>query len=162
MCQGYVSIISGFLTQRTLPLIKNFSFVRNISYISILGNVCQNMCPFRLTALLPPLSVFVSCKKHAWICKIHRRLMDECYHYLLWLRSDSILLTDPYGQCEFSDGSGFFLIDNLMRSSSWQVDGVSLQPAQTRSVGACVQAFPIGAFRKNSRSVKIFTFSAHL
>ena len=72
------------------------------------------------------------------------------------------MLTDPYGPYEFPDGSGLFLIDNIMRGSSWQVDGVSLQPAQTRSAGTCVQASRIGAFRKNSRSVKIITFSAHL
>ena len=72
------------------------------------------------------------------------------------------MLTDPYEQCEIPDGSGLFLIDNQMGGSSWQVDGVSLQPAQTRSAGGCVRASPIGAFRKNSRSVKIITFSAHL
>ena len=76
--------------------------------------------------------------------------------------SDSIFLTDSYGQCEFPDASGCFLIDNLMRGSSLQVDGVSFQPAQPRSAGVSVQASLIGTFRKNSRSVKTITFSAHL
>ena len=70
------------------------------------------------------------------------------------------MLTDPYEQCEFPDGSGLFLIDNQMRGSSWQVDGVSFQAAQPRPAGAYVQASPIGAFRKNS--VKIITFFPHL
>ena len=59
------------------------------------------------------------------------------------------------------DASGCFLID-VMRGLSWQVDGVSLQHVQPRLAGACVQASPIGAFRKDARSVKTITFSTHL
>ena len=114
--------------------------------------------PFKTNGPLPALWVFVSYKKYVWICNIDRGLMNQYCHYLLWLRSDSIFLTDPYRQCEFPDASGCFLTDNLMRGSLWQVDGVSFHPAQSRSAGACVQASPIDAFRKNARSVKTITF----
>ena len=38
---------------------------------------------------------------------------------------------------QFPDASGWFLLKNLMRNSSWQGDGVSFQPVQPRSNGAC-------------------------
>ena len=50
-----------------------------------------------------------------------------------------------------------------MRGLSWQVGGVSFQPAQARSAGPCLEASPIGVFRKkNLRAVKAITFSGHL
>ena len=104
-----------FFDRKNFMIKKDFLFWE-IVCSSILGNMCRNMCPIRLTAHLPSFRVFVSYKKHVWICKIDWRLMNG--YYLLQLRSDSIFLTNPYGQCEFPNASGCFLIDSLMRGSS--------------------------------------------
>ena len=56
-----------------------------------------------------------------------------------------VFLTDPYGQCEFSDASGCFSLKNLMKGPLWQVDNISLQPVQPRSVDTSAQVSPIGA-----------------
>ena len=75
------------------------------------------------------------------------------------MRNNSTFLTDPYRQCKFPGASGRFLIDNLMRGLSWQVGGVSFQPAQARSAGPCLEASPIGVFRKKSQGqLKLLPF----
>ena len=58
-------------------------------------------------------------------------------------------MSDPYGQCKFPDTSGHFPLKNLMRGSLWQVDDALFQPVKPMSGGACAQASPIGAFKKN-------------
>ena len=67
-------------------------------------------------------------------------------------------MTDPYRQCKFSDASGYFSVENLMRGSLWQVDGVSFQTVQLRSAGAYALAAPIDAFRKTQGHFKLLPF----
>ena len=45
-----------------------------------------------------------------------------------------------------------------MRGSLWQVDGVSFQTVQPRSVGAYALASPIDAFRKTQGHFKLLPF----
>ena len=45
-----------------------------------------------------------------------------------------------------------------MRGSLWQVDGVSFQPAQPRSAGACVQASLLVLSEKTQGQLKLLPF----